>query len=118
MPGGTRPALNRKSRKCTIPALETRNFETVNWTCLNYTGPICGFEISGFQCGNRALSRFPILKPVSTGPLHPPGLEILEFRNFRFSHSQNWSQFRRKKSNILVTTSDTNVGCFPPTRVL
>src|SRR5688572_22128944 len=23
---------NRRSRKCTIPALETRNFEIVNWT--------------------------------------------------------------------------------------
>src|SRR5688572_2974332 len=70
--------------KCTIPALETRNLETANWTIRSYNHgllqtfkklravirprlqnftsdrPLCGFGISGFQCGNRAFSRFPI----------------------------------------------------------
>src|SRR5688572_31994161 len=35
--------LFRSSRKCTIPALETRNFETLNWTGdARETRPICG----------------------------------------------------------------------------
>src|SRR5688572_1204922 len=75
---------HRKSRNWTIPALETRNFETVNWTRsfaeragtssmkvpsssahtrttrFGEASPIYGFEISGFQCRNRAVSRFPI----------------------------------------------------------
>src|SRR5688572_28653970 len=70
---------NRKSRNCTIPALETRNFETVNWT-----GPpgklrvqfYC-FEISGFQCGNRAISRFPISPPTRPCSVLSQGVLIL-----------------------------------------
>src|SRR5688572_8271642 len=47
---------NRKSRKCTIPALETRKFETLNWT----SRPVGSvqFKVSNFRVSNAGIVHF------------------------------------------------------------